>query len=90
MYKHLVGKDSLAFSPLSLSATLAMAFLGSRGSTSWQINEVLKLDEMIVFNPHLLYKDISEAIEGDEQDDGTVSASVRQLLVDEVSLRGSG
>jgi hypothetical protein len=30
-----------------------------RSATSWQINELLGLDEMITFNPHLLYKNVT-------------------------------
>merc|ERR1719419_2039656 len=37
-----------------------MIFLGSRGSTSWQINELLKMDEMLSFNPHALYNSTLE------------------------------
>ena len=61
IYKLLLEKEeykskNLIFSPLSTSTMLAMVFLGARGTTSWQMNTLLKLDEMISFNPHLMYK----------------------------------
>jgi len=59
IYRKLVKRDSLAstnlvFSPLSAVTSLAMQFLGARGDTSWEINELLKLDEIFEFNPHLV------------------------------------
>ncbi|QQP50545.1 Uncharacterized protein FKW44_011577, partial [Caligus rogercresseyi] len=55
-------KSNLIFSPLSSISTLSMIFLGARGKSSWQMNELLHLDEMISFNPHLLYKELMESI----------------------------
>ncbi len=78
--------DNLVFSPLSLSMSLAMVFLGARGATSWQMNELLRLDEMITFNPHLFFKDVAEGMEREGNDDGGrgKAACANMLLVDQV------
>ena len=62
---------------------LAMIFLGARGTTSWQMNELLKLDEMISFNPHLMYKNVTEALM--EMPDDLTAACVKQIWVDTVN-----
>ena len=82
MYQRLVSQPefkatNFVFSPIGLSTALAMVFLGARGSTSWQINEFLKLDEMITFNPHLMYKDVTDALMKNQP-----SACVKQLFID--------
>lgn len=87
-------QDSLAFSPLALSTALAMVFLGARGATSWQMNELLRLDEMITFNPHLMFKDVQDELleasnDGEEDGGGGVAACVKLLLVDEVRKKRS-
>jgi len=76
--------DDLAFSPLSLSAALAAMFMGARGLTSWQMNEVLHLDDINSFNPHLLYKNLTEELNAHDDYGGTRAACAKQLLVDEV------
>ncbi|CAB4060429.1 unnamed protein product [Lepeophtheirus salmonis] len=68
----------LIFSPLSAISTLSMIFLGARGMSSWQMNELLHLDEMISFNPHLLYKQLMDSI----MTSGS-AGFVKQLLVDQ-------
>jgi serine protease inhibitor len=94
MYRSLLdhhGTENLVFSPLSLSTSLAMMFLGARSSTSWQMNELLRFDEMISFNPHLLYKNVTDALaEGNGDNGGLNSACVKQLFVDKVSKSGQG
>ena len=84
MYQRLVSQPdfkstNFVFSPIGLSTALAMVFLGARGSTSWQINEFLKLDEMITFNPHLMYKDVTDALMKNQP-----STCVKQLFIDQV------
>lgn len=54
--------------------------MGARGETSWQINELIRLDEMITFNPHLFYKQVLDAF----QADGLSSSCVKTLFVDQV------
>lgn len=75
-------RENMVFSPLSLTTSLAMVFLGARGSTSWQINEVLKMDEMISFNPHLMYKNVTDAV--GQSSRGGQEACVKQIFIDEV------
>ena len=87
MYRRLVSLEefkntNFVFSPIGLSTALAMVFLGARGSTSWQINEFLKLDEMITFNPHLMYKEVTDALVKNQP-----SACVKQLFIDKVTLQ---
>ena len=77
------GKSNLIFSPLSATTLLAMVFLGARGVTSWQINELLRLDEMITFNPHLMYRSITDDLVSDSSK-GFISACVKQMAVDKV------
>ena len=60
-----------------------MMFLGARGTTSWQMNELLRFDEMISFNPHLLFKNVTEALSDTE-----TAACVKQLFVDQVTTAG--
>ena len=74
-------KENLIFSPLSATTSLALVFLGARGVTSWQINELLRLDEMISFNPHLMYKSITDDLASTE--DSFTTACVKELLIDE-------
>ena len=87
MYRSLLtspthSKSNLVFSPLSASSSLAMLFLGARGSTSWQINELLRLDEMISFNPHLLYKNVTESLaEAATEGQEATAACVKQMVV---------
>ena len=87
IYKLLLEKEeykskNLIFSPLSSSTMLAMIFLGARGTTSWEMNGLLKLDEMISFNPHLMYKNVTDTLMENQQD--FAIACVKQLWVDEV------
>lgn len=77
------GQENMVFSPISTSTSLAMIFLGSRGNTSWQLNEILRLDEMISFNPHLMFKNITDTLA--ESTESITSACLKALLVDKVS-----
>uniref|UniRef100_A0A0K2T0S3 Serpin domain-containing protein n=1 Tax=Lepeophtheirus salmonis TaxID=72036 RepID=A0A0K2T0S3_LEPSM len=82
LYSSMRQKNShnmnVIFSPLSAISTLSMIFLGARGMSSWQMNELLHLDEMISFNPHLLYKQLMDSI----MTSGS-AGFVKQLLVDQ-------
>lgn len=83
LYKKLLEnfpKDNLVFSPVSATSSLAMVFLGARGLTSWQINELLELDKMITFNPHQLYKNISDSLSVSQTENFSSSAS-KNILV---------
>jgi len=84
MYRDLVSRNprqNVVFSPISATSSLAMLFLGARGSTSWQLNKLLRLDEMITFNPHLLYKNISDSLAGGT--DSAQSGSTKFLSIDQ-------
>ena len=88
LYRKLVKnspQDNLLFSPVSATSSLAMLFLGARGLTSWQINELLELDKIITFNPHLLYKNISDTLSVSETENFSSSAS-KNILVSKVEL----
>lgn len=86
MYRELVKEhpdENVVFCPVSAASTLAMIFLGARGSTSWEINELLELDKMITFNPHLLYKNISDTLTF--KSDNYESISSKHILLSKVS-----
>lgn len=86
MYRALLTNQSdtsFTFSPISASSSLSLLFLGARSSTSWQINELLKLDEMISFNPHLLYKNITNSLLSDTK--AATCASTKHVLVSQSS-----
>lgn len=71
---------SLTLSPFALTTMLAMLFLGARGRTSGEINDMLHLDDIVTFNPHAMLRNISDSV--DENKDGNVysNAFVRELL----------
>lgn len=73
---------SVVVSPFAASSMLAMVFLGARGATSGEMNEILKLDDMVTFNPHLIFKNISESIQTSPDSGVSVSAIVRELYSD--------
>ncbi|XP_023025342.2 LOW QUALITY PROTEIN: uncharacterized protein [Leptinotarsa decemlineata] len=76
---------SVFLSPFGAMSLLAMIFLGARGSTSGEMNEILKLDDMVTFNPHLIFKDVSESITMDKPNSGVVSSAiVRELFSDKM------
>ena len=77
------ARENLVFSSLSATTSLALVFLGARGVTSWEINELLRLDEMISFNPHLMYKSVTDDFESSDVHD-FFSACVKTLVVDKV------
>lgn len=53
---------SLAVSPFGMTSMLAMIFLGARGPTSNQMNDVLKLDDITTFNPHLIFQNVTDSV----------------------------
>ncbi|KAJ8968933.1 hypothetical protein NQ314_002025 [Rhamnusium bicolor] len=74
---------SVFVSPFGATSLLAMVFLGARGATSGEMNEILRLDDMVTFNPHLIFKNVSESINTDEQDSGVASSAIiRELFSD--------
>lgn len=82
---------SVVISPFSATSLLAMVFLGARGATSGEMNEILRLDDMVTFNPHLIFKNISESIRPEEPDSGiATSAIIRELFSDKSKGRVLG
>lgn len=73
---------SLVVSPFALSSMLAMVFLGARGSTSGEMNELLRLDDMVTFNPHLIFRNITDSVENPKEAQLANSAFVRALFSD--------
>ncbi|GBP19216.1 Leukocyte elastase inhibitor [Eumeta japonica] len=75
-------RRSFVLSPYSITSMLAMMFMGARGSTSGEMNEILKLDDMVTFNPHFILKNISDSIIASLDSGVVVSAFVRELYSD--------
>lgn len=73
---------SVVLSPFALTSVLSMMFLGARGSTSGEMNEILKLDDMVTFNPHLIFKNITTAVEQATDSDIATAAFVREIFSD--------
>ncbi|XP_037091380.1 serpin B6-like [Pollicipes pollicipes] len=56
MYRNLAPgyrKQNMVMSPLGVTSSMAMLFLGSRGDTADELDALLNLDSMIDFNPHV-------------------------------------
>ncbi|KAH8339940.1 hypothetical protein KR067_003158 [Drosophila pandora] len=73
---------SLVISPFALTSMLSMVFLGARGTTSGEMNEILKLDDMVAFNPHLIFKNITSSVEQASDSDIATAAFVREIFSD--------
>ena len=59
-----------------------MLFLGARGSTSRQLNQLLHLNDLAIYNPHQLFKNVTQSL---ETQDG-VDLDKKLLLVDQVNI----
>ena len=46
------------------------------------MNEILKLDDMVTFNPHLIFKNVSESIEANPDSGVAISSIIRELFSD--------
>lgn len=73
---------SVVLSPFALSSMLSLLFLGARGTTSNEMNDLLKLDDMITFNPHVVFRNITESIEQSRNLGLTSATFVRELFSD--------
>ncbi|KAH8288988.1 hypothetical protein KR054_003695, partial [Drosophila jambulina] len=73
---------SVVMSPFGLTSMLSMVFMGARGSTSGEMNEILKLDDMVTFNPHLIFKNITSGVEQATDSDIATAAFVREIFSD--------
>lgn len=83
----LSNSRSLAVSPFGMTSMLAMIFLGARGPTSDQMNNLLKLDDVASFNPHLVFQNVTDSV-GMAKNQGIANAAfVRELFADRVKVR---
>lgn len=73
---------SLVLSPFALTSVLAMLFMGARGPTSGEINDLLHLDDIVTFNPHAILRNISESVDEKKNENVYANAFVRELLSD--------
>ncbi|CAG4929311.1 unnamed protein product [Colias eurytheme] len=82
MSGHIEKKRSFVFSPYAITSMLTMMFMGAKGATSGEMNEILKLDDMVTFNPHFTLKNISDSIDISPASGVAVSAFIRELYSD--------
>lgn len=73
---------SLTLSPFALTSMLGALFLGARGRTSGEINDMLHLDDIVSFNPHAMLRNISESVDEDKDANVYSNVFVRELLSD--------
>ncbi|XP_012283435.1 mucin-17 [Orussus abietinus] len=85
--KGLSTARSLALSPFGMTSLLAMVFLGARGPTSNQMNDVLKLDDVATFNPHLVFQNVTDTVSLARNQGIANAAFVRELFADKVKVR---
>lgn len=76
---------SVVVSPFAVTSLLAMVFLGARGPTSGQMNDILKLDDVVTFNPHLVFRNVTESLVIARHPGVATAAFVRELYSDRVS-----
>jgi serine protease inhibitor len=72
-------------SPFAVTSLLAMVFLGARGPTSGQMNDILRLDDMVTFNPHQVFRNVTESVVLSRTQGVAAAAFVRELYSDRVS-----
>ncbi len=82
--KNLVTTRSIVLSPFSVLSTLAMIFLGARGSSSGIMNDFLRLDDMVTFNPHQVFQNITESVVNTKNIGVANAAFVREIFSDKV------
>ncbi|KAJ8682747.1 hypothetical protein QAD02_018539 [Eretmocerus hayati] len=78
---------SVTLSPFGMISTLAMIFLGARGPTSNQMNDILKLDDVVTFNPHLVFQNITDTVTLARGQGIENAAFVRALFADRLKVR---
>lgn len=72
----------LVVSPFALISMLGMIFLGARGRTSSEINDLLRLDDIVTFNPHAIFKNVTDSVEAGDVPNVLTGGFVRELLSD--------
>lgn len=72
-------------SPFAITTSLGMLFLGARGQTAAQLDGLLQLDDMLTFNPHMMYHNVTEAFLSQPN---TAAAIIRLLVTDKVLSNG--
>ncbi|KAI5706936.1 hypothetical protein M8J75_012717 [Diaphorina citri] len=80
--KGMISSRSLVLSPFAAISTLAMVFLGARGPTSGQMNDILKLDDMVSFNPHQVLQNVTDSVVHAKRNGIDTAAFVRELYSD--------
>jgi hypothetical protein len=83
--KGLTVSRSVIMSPFAVTSLLAMVFLGARGPTSGQMNDILRLDDMVTFNPHQVFKNVTDSLTLSRNQGIATAAFVRELYSDKVS-----
>jgi len=84
--KSLMSSRSIVLSPFAVLSALAMIFLGARGSSSGIMNDFLKLDDMVTFNPHQVFQNITESATNPKNIGVANTALVREIFSDKVSV----
>lgn len=72
----------LIVSPFALISMLAMTFLGARGRTAGEINDLLHLDDIVTFNPHAIFKNITDSVEDRDVPNILTGGFIRELFSD--------
>lgn len=81
-----IASRSLVLSPFELTAMLAMVFLGARGSTSGQMNDILRLDDMVTFNPHQVLRNITHSITNVNNPGVATASFIREIYSHKVNI----
>ena len=81
--KSATAYNNMVLSPFAIISSLSMMFLGARGSTASQLDGLLQLDDMVTFNPHMLYNNITQSFLSQPN---TAAALIRLLIADKVSI----
>lgn len=84
--KNMMTSRSIVLSPFAVLSALAMIFLGARGSSSGIMNDFLKLDDMVTFNPHQVLQNITESSIYPKNIGVANAALVRAVFSDKVIL----
>ena len=84
--KGLSTSRSLALSPFGMTSMLAMVFLGARGPTSDEMNDLLKLDDVSTFNPHLVFQNVTDTVSLTRRQGIANAAFVRELFADRTKV----